>query len=287
MKRAFYLLLALPFLLASCETPTQNDKTPEENIPENNDPQPEYALDVELAAAMRIPSSEVELDNNHFVLAFVDDAENIELGIILVGNQDDTILQAGEYTSADNTVLTDYCELYQYEPEVEYTISEAKVGVEVEGDVYTFDIEISDSERGLLHFSYCGAVLDMEQSTDDAVAFEPTKVKAELYEQGNFFLQLYLDDKNYHELDMIDTVGNSSDYLAAGTYTCTNQAQQISSWSIFSLGNDQTTSIAEAEITLAHNEDGTTTITGYIKSAEEHHITIDWSGVVDGFNFGN
>lgn len=286
MKRLLFLLITLPLFVASCETPAQKDKTPEQNNPENTDPQPEYALDVKLAAAMRIPSAEVELDNNYFVLVFADDAENIELGIVLVGAEGDTILQAGNYASNNNTLLTDYSELYQYEPEVEYTIAEAMARVDVEGESYTFDIEILDQERGLLHFSYSGAVLDMEQDEEMAVPFEPKRVVAELYEQGNFFLQLYLDDKSYHELDMIDTVGNSSNYLAAGTYTCTSKTQQISSWSTFSLGNDQTTSISEAEITLTHNADGTTSIVGYIKSYEEHHITLDWNGVVEGFNLG-
>ena len=105
MKRLFYLLIALPLFVASCETPT-NEKTPEQNTPEQNDPQPEYAMDVRLAAAMRIPSSEVELSNNHFVLVFADDAENIELGIVLVGKEGDATLQAGSYTSNNNTLLS-------------------------------------------------------------------------------------------------------------------------------------------------------------------------------------
>jgi hypothetical protein len=41
--------------------------------------------------------------------------------------------------------------------------------------------------------------------------------------------------------------------------------------------------LTDAEITLVHNEDNTTTITGYIKSEEGDHITINWTGAVEGF----
>jgi hypothetical protein len=98
---------------------------------------------------------------------------------------------------------------------------------------------------------------------------------------GNFFLQLYIDEVRYHELDMLDEVAPNDDFLSAGLYSYA--AGTISTWSTFSTGNDQTCSFADAEITLVHNEDNTTTITGYIKSEEGDHITIDWTGAIEGF----
>ncbi|MBQ2363974.1 MAG: hypothetical protein II288_00235, partial [Alistipes sp.] len=116
-----------------------------------------------------------------------------------------------------------------------------------------------------------------------AVAFTPVKVVAQLWEPANFLLKLYIDDVYYHELDMYDFVGSNSDYLAAGTYTTEDMTQNISSWSTFSLGNDRTSPIIDAEITLSHNGNKTT-IVGYIISEDGDHITIDWTGVVEGFN---
>ena len=43
--------------------------------------------------------------------------------------------------------------------------------------------------------------------------------------------------------------------------------------------------LAAAEIELAHNEDGTSTIKGYIESENGKHLDIDWTGVVAGFDF--
>ena len=81
---------------------------------------------------------------------------------------------------------------------------------------------------------------------------------------------------------MYDVVAPNEDYLSAGLYSYA--AETIGSWSTFNLGNDQTCGLAEAEITLAHNDDNTTTITGFIKSEEGDHITIDWTGVIEGMN---
>ena len=55
---------------------------------------------VAFAAAARIPSAEFGLENNIFVLTFVDDSENTELNIVLVGDEDDEILQAGTYSAS-------------------------------------------------------------------------------------------------------------------------------------------------------------------------------------------
>ena len=98
-------------------TVTYSDKSFEvavKQAAQGEEPEPEYALDVELAAAMRIPSAELELADNYFALAFVDDAENTELGIVLKGAEDETILKAGDYTSEAETLLVDACELYVY-----------------------------------------------------------------------------------------------------------------------------------------------------------------------------
>ena len=241
---------------------------------------------VELAVAARIPSEELGLENNVFVLAFADDAESLELGIVLVGEEGTEVLVAGTYNVDNEGLVAEECALQVYTEEglEEYFFESGEVVVAVDGENYDFDITLATTEGEELRYTYSGVVLDMVPETKPAepVAFTPAAVKAELYESGNFFLQLYIDGANYHELDMYDVVAPNVDYLSAGVYSFANET--IGSWSTFYCGNDQTCGLAEAELTLTHNADNTTTITGYIKSEEGDHITIDWTGVIEGMN---
>jgi hypothetical protein len=176
------------------------------------------------------------------------------------------------------------CVALFYETNEEYLFTDGTIIVTNDEDFYTFDITLTDEDGALHHYTYEGVVMDMEpEESEVAVAFTPVKVVAQLWEPANFLLKLYIDDVYYHELDMYDFVGSNSDYLAAGTYTTEDMTQNISSWSTFSLGNDRTSPIIDAEITLSHNGNKTT-IVGYIISEDGDHITIDWTGVVEGFN---
>ena len=238
---------------------------------------------VAFAAAARIPSAEFGLENNIFVLTFVDDSENTELNIVLVGDEDDEILQAGTYSAANGGFSVEENLLVYYDTEEEFTFVDGEVVVTVDGDNYDFDMTLVAEDGSEFMFIYTGPVLDMvpEVKPAEPVAFEPVAVKAERYMIGNFFLQFYIDDTRYHELDMYDEVTPNDDMLSAGVYSYA--AETISTWSTFSTGYDQTCALADAEITLVHNEDNTTTITGYIKSEQGDHIAINWTGVIEGF----
>ena len=235
--------------------------------------------------AMRVPSEMVGCENNVFALAFTDDTRSNMLGIVLVGEEGVEVLEAGNYTSeignvdAEESVLM--CD------EGEFYFENIVVVVAIDGENYDFDFTLTTAEGEVMLFAYEGVVSGMVPETKPAepVAFTPAAVKAELYESGNFFLQLYIDGANYHELDMYDVVAPNVDYLSAGVYSFANET--IGSWSTFYCGNDQTCGLAEAELTLTHNADNTTTITGYIKSEEGDHITIDWTGVIEGMTLPN
>lgn len=238
---------------------------------------------VAFVAAARIPSAEFGLENNIFVLTFVDDSENTELNIVLVGDEDDEILQAGTYSAENGGFSVEDNLLVYYDTEEEFTFVDGEVVVTVDGDNYDFDMTLVAEDGSEFMFIYTGPVLDMvpEVKPAEPVAFTPVSVKAEYYMIGNFFLQLYIDDTRYHELDMLDEIAPNDDLLSAGLYSYA--AETISTWSTYSTGYDQTCSLSDAEITLVHNDDNTTTITGYIKSEEGDYITIDWTGAVDGF----
>lgn len=253
------------------------------------EPQPEYVMDEALAAAMRIPSSEIGLADNYFALAFIDDAENIELGVVMAGAATDKVLQAGTYDSSNDTLLASACEMYVYEPEGEYAFTSGVVVVTRDGDTYGFDIELTDEDGGIYHFTYEGVVLDMEPEEEpDIVAFEPVAVKAYTeasWDVGNFELQLYIDSHNYHSLDMMDKVAPNNNYLSAGVYRKSDDT--ITKWSnlVANVTTGEGANVADAEIELSHNVDGTSTLRGFILSEYGKRINIDWTGTIEGFNF--
>ncbi|MBE6202497.1 MAG: hypothetical protein E7135_02420 [Rikenellaceae bacterium] len=250
--------------------------------------EPEYALDVKLAAAERIPSAEVELADNYFALAFVDDAENTELGIVLKGAEGETTLKAGNYTSEAETLLIDACEVFVWEPAASYTFADGIVTVAVEGETYTFDMEFADADGKLYHFTYEGTVLNMEPAEKpEPEAFVPVKVEAYReahWDLGNFELQLFINDSLYHSLDMQDNVNPNDKYLSAGSYA---YSTTITDWSNFvvNVETGEGAYLGAAEIELTHNEDGTSTIKGYIESEYGQRLNIDWTGVIAGFTF--
>ena len=246
-------------------------------------PAPAPVEATELAVAARIPSEEFGLENNIFVLTFVDDSESKELNIVLVGDEGDEILKAGTYSAGNGGFSVEENLLVYYDTNEEFSFVDGEVVVAVDGENYDFDMTLVAEDGSEFMFIYSGPVVDMvpEVKPEEPVAFTPAAVKAEYSMIGNFFLQLYIDEVRYHELDMLDEIAPNDDYLSAGIYSFA--AETISSWSTFSTGNDQTCPLADAEVTLVHNDDNTTTITGYIKSEDGDHITINWTGAVEGF----
>ena len=236
---------------------------------------------VAFAEAVRLSCEAYELPWNNFAIAFEDATSEYQLALLLVGAEGDELLAEGLY-SAENGGLDIYSSVLTVGLD-EYEIAEGVAEVALDGEVYDFDITITTTDGQEYIFIYTGEVDNMiqEPAAVEPVAFEPVAVKAERYMIGNFFLQLYIDDTRYHELDMYDEIRPNDDLLSAGTYTYA--AEAISTWSTFSTGYDQTCALSDAAITLVHNEDNTTTITGYIKSEEGDYITIDWTGVVEGF----
>ena len=277
MRKLFYLLLALPLAFAACtEKPA-----PEPQPDPQPDPKPEYVMDMAFAAAARIPSADVDLEDTDYQLCFVDDAELYEFSLLLSG--EDAVLTAGEYEpeSAD---------LYNTETEALVNFAEGNVTVGLEGDIYSFEMVLADAEGALYRFTYKGTVLDMEPAEKpEPQVFNPVKVvayRAQDWELGNFELDLYINDELYHSLDMQDTINPNNGYLTAGVYSMAEGA--ISEWSNFvsDIETGEGAYITDAEITITHFEDGTTNLKGYFESEYGDHLNIDWTGVVDGFTFG-
>jgi hypothetical protein len=146
MRKLFYVLLALPLLMAACNKA--------EN-PSNNGEEPKYVMEMEMAAAMRLSSIEVDLPDNAFALVFMDDAENTALKILIIGEEGETILKAGEYNIEDSL-------LEIIATEEEYEFDEGVAVVEFADDIYSFDIVLTN-QNGDYHFTYEGVVINMSE----------------------------------------------------------------------------------------------------------------------------
>ena len=122
-------------------------------------------------------------------------------------------------------------------------------------------MEIADDKGNLHHFTYEDTVLDMVPDEKPAPeAFSPVKVEAYReahWDLGNFELQLYINDKLYHSLDMQDKVNPNDKYLSAGNYS---YSDTITDWSNFvtNVETGEGAYLSAAEIELTHNEHETT-----------------------------
>ena len=173
LKNLFYLMLAVPMVFAACSKTTEEVK-PGPDTPEDpgtgNEPEVEYVVDAEMAQAMRvreIEAGEWVSPDNQFLLAFADENANHTFTVFLVGDLEDTTLQAGTYTSEDESVdmvLTSYSYVTDddnedYEP---IQFAEATVVVAVEGDVYDFVGTFVTAEGDNYRFTYKGEIVDQK-----------------------------------------------------------------------------------------------------------------------------
>ena len=133
------------------------DMTTKTKAPEPT-PEPEYLFDMEMATASRIPSAELDLEDNYFAIAFADENEEHTLGIVLVGDgTHNSILTEEVYSAANETLMIEGCEFYTTDGEY-YFVDGEVVAVQADGAayVYSFDITLEDEEGNLFHFTYEG-----------------------------------------------------------------------------------------------------------------------------------
>lgn len=240
-----------------------------------------------MITAERVDGAEagIDLAENEFMLLFENKMNNTKMSLHLIGNEGDNILQAGSYSTADATLVAQNSGIGIAGDEIYVGEGVAEVALDV--DIYQIEVKFKGDNGVDYVVSFNGMIDNMATGGDEPVdAFVPVKVVAETndsWDLGNFMLQLYIDGTRYHELDMYDTINPNRNYLSAGTYTTADGS--IGEWSIFNTGVDQNCAVLDAEITIVINDDESVKISGYIKSEEEHEITVEWQGVVEGFNF--
>ena len=119
-----------------------------------------------MAEAHRVDSSQMGLPATYFAIMFLNTSHG-QLGIVLVGKENETVLSAGTYTIENGGVFADGCE-YMYGDNDSYDFGNGSVEVVVEGDIngYTFDIKLDDGNGNNFHFVFKGKVNCMNPAGD-------------------------------------------------------------------------------------------------------------------------
>ena len=150
-----------------------------------------------MAEAHRADTSQMGLPANYFAIMFLNTSHG-QLGIVLVGKENETVLSAGTYTIENGGVFADGCE-YMYGANDSYYFGNGSVEVVVGGDIfnYTFDITATDDQGNSFHFYYEGKVADMDPA-GEPYAFLYGFNRG-LTENGVYEYLLYISDTNMPE----------------------------------------------------------------------------------------
>ena len=129
IKNLFLMLLALPMAFVACDNTNDTPVTPNT---------PKYDIEMEMAAAVQVPSETNGLKDSEFYIVFGDEKETTMLTITLVNAKGETTIEAGTYTNANGGILLGYSGLKINDKPVAF--SEASATVTLNGDNYAFDI---------------------------------------------------------------------------------------------------------------------------------------------------
>ena len=175
-----------------------------------------YLFDEVLAYGERISLAEYGFPDNYFLIGFYDETGNILLGVVIVGAEGESILQAGTYTTDNGGLMMEGFELYVGETE-EYFFEGGDGTIVVGGDIdgYTFDIELTDADAQNFHFTFEGVISGMNLKGD--LPTEDVNLVLEDLE-GDYYGTEYSDTHNYYVL-LSDLGTNEDGYAyAGGTY---------------------------------------------------------------------
>ena len=256
----------------------------EPNVPWDIPPQTEY--EYTMATAER----DAKVADPEFSIVFASEDGTTRLIAHFVETAGNWLLEGSEYSSQSGTIDLAKTMFKNESGIVKLTDAVATVSYIGTDDFppstrsYTFRITLTDTD-GIKHIvTYTGEVANIYQGPTGPEEFTPVKVVAVKSMIGNFFLQLYIDEARYHELDLLDETAPNDKYLSEGVYKFSDNNIGHTN-STYNIEGDQTCALEDAEITLSHTEEGISTISGFIKSVAGHHITFEWTGVVEGFDF--
>lgn len=214
LNKLFLALLALPLALVAC------------NKSESPKAESEYLFDLNLKSAERILAIEDEgitFEENQFMIALED--ESHMLSLLIQGEQSETTLNAGTYTSQRGALVLDSCVLMT-EDETLYTFAggEGSVTVALQDSVYTIDAQITDANGSKYRFHYEGKIANM--GIDDRYFKHDYMSAAErlLPEDINEIAAgdigiMFVSESSLYVLTVVFTLEEGEDVLTAGTYS--------------------------------------------------------------------
>lgn len=199
LVNSFYLLLALPLLLAACSKENESDN--------------HAGYFMEDTLIMGKCERNADEDENQFPLAFVNESGNLGFVITLVGAEGDKALKAGIYTAADQNLLLDNALLADVATLELYDLEGGSGTAIVEGDEnnYKIDFVVSDAENREYHFTYDGKIYGISPAGD--LPTEPQSMVAEHITgyalSGDIYNYYFtLSDKGFNEYEIRQANGN-------------------------------------------------------------------------------
>ena len=190
----------------------------EPNVPWDIPPQTEY--EYTMATAER----DAKYADPDFSIVFASEDGKTRLVAHFVEVMGNWLLEGSEYSSQSGTIDLAKTMFKNEGGIVKLTDAVAEVSYIGTDDVppstrrYTFRITLTDTDDIKHIVTYQGEVTNIYQGPTGPETFMPTKVVAVKSMIGNFFLQLYIDDSRYHELDLLDETAPNDKYLSEGVY---------------------------------------------------------------------
>ena len=180
------------------------------------EPEKEYLFDEELAFAERVSLADYGFPDNYFLVGFYDETGNILLGVVIIGKEGESILQAGTYTAANGGLMMVGFELYVGETE-EYFFEGGNGTIVVGGDIdgYTFDIELTNADAQNFHFTFEGVINGMNLTGN--LPTEDVNMEA-TYLGGEYYGTEYTETYNYYLLLSDKGIGEDGYVIPYGTY---------------------------------------------------------------------
>lgn len=176
----------------------------------------EYEMEDNFVEAQRISLAAYGYPNNYFYLAFLNADNTAVLSGILVGAEGDYILQAGTYTTADESVYSETWALtFNDESKLPFDGSDNTVVVEGNIDGYSIDFVFTDVKGKKYHFTFEGEIANMDPQ--GSLPTEDVNLNATHF-NGEYYGTEYSDTYNYLVI-LSDKGLNANGYAqAGGTY---------------------------------------------------------------------
>ena len=214
LNKLFLLMLALPMALVACK----NSDAPKVES--------EYLFDVKMANAERmseIAEEGITFEDNQFFIAFTDKNESHMLTLLIQGEEGETTLSAGTYTSARGAVVLDGSMLATKDGTVyPFAGGEASVTVALsDAKGYTIEAIMTDANGNKYRFTYEGEIRNMK---DNAIVLDYAERHPSNYFdlEDNYFAIMFNDRFFTYQLGIVIIGAEGEDILSAGTYTIEN-----------------------------------------------------------------